>query len=89
LGEKIDDVPNGAGKTHIWLEVAMTTKVRQKEWQKAENERRIWKQGNDWFFFFFKTLASNCFMLKAWNPPLFIRGGRGIFYFFFMKNLGS
>jgi hypothetical protein len=53
LGEKIDDVPNGAGKTHIWLEVAMTTKVRQKEWQKAENERRIWKQGNDWFFFFF------------------------------------
>jgi hypothetical protein len=47
LEEKIDDVPNGAGKTHLWLEVAMTTKVRQKEWQKADNERRIWKQGND------------------------------------------
>jgi hypothetical protein len=31
---------------------------------------------------FFPTLASNFSSLNAWNPPLFIRGGREIFCFY-------
>jgi hypothetical protein len=28
---------------------------------------------------FFQTLASNFLLFRAWNPPLFIEIGRGIF----------
>ena len=38
------------------------------------------KNGNRGMTGFFKTLASNFFILKPWNPDLFIEGERGIFY---------
>jgi hypothetical protein len=38
------------------------------------------KNGNRGMTGFFKTLDSNFFILRPWNPDLFIEGERGIFY---------
>jgi len=65
----------------------MTTKMWRKEWQKADNERRIWKQGNDRFFFLdfgFKLLHAQ----GMESTPIY-KGWKRDISSLFMKNLGS
>jgi hypothetical protein len=50
--------------------------------KKSNNGRKTRKETD-----FLLTLNSNFFLINAWNPPLFIRGGREIFFFLLGTNL--
>jgi hypothetical protein len=51
-------------------------------WRERERRERIvgWKKTTgEAGYFFWLTLHPIFFILWSWNPPLFIRGGRGTF----------
>ena len=59
----------------MWLAMLITVKVRQRKKKKTGGRRLAEKNLGEADFF--PTLTYDFVPLKAWNPPLFIMGGRG------------
>lgn len=66
-------VPSAAGKSDVWLMVA--TAIKEKRWKKTSRNKN-WGAG------FSLILASDFLFFNAYNPPLFIKGGRWIYYLY-------
>jgi hypothetical protein len=79
----IGGIPGGVGKTDMWVVVATTMETRRKK--KGNVGRwgeKLGKRTDN-----FPSLASDFSTLRAWNPPLFIKGGRGIFCLYWCQIL--